>query len=364
MQTIRRLFYLTGGLLLFSGFVFASAPSTHLHMPDGQLSSHPIRVYVTPDIPESLDPRLRLTGSHEVTKKHTTEDELIKPFVHATNQNWVEIVAGQKVTRTGTLLLFDLRNYPIHPLKPMIRLTPTLYRKQSKNNTTWNPVAVGSKDIYLGKSTGVIAYTLALVAVLLIFIILISRAVKGKAVFLICGSDGKLSLSRTQMVLWTLAIGVVIFGYGLFHREVPEIPDSLVALMGLSLATTGISYTRVSKLTDTSGTQPTPTGSSPTVPQTDASGNAAPPQPKPPVSAHFRAHLGDLVADHLGEISIAKAQMVFWTGLMLVLFLTKSTIDGVLWEVPWQMVTLMGMSQAGYLGPKFVKPKVSVSNGT
>ncbi|MBE9543711.1 MAG: hypothetical protein IMF02_04410 [Proteobacteria bacterium] len=364
MQTIRRLLFLTGGLLLLSGSVFASDPPTQLHMPDGQLSSHPIRVYVTPDIPESLDPRLRLTGSNEVTKKHTTEDELIKPFVHATNQNWVEIVAGQKVTRTGTLLLFDLRNYPIHPLKAMIRLTPALYRKGSKNDTIWNPVAVGSKDIYLGKSTGVIAYTLALVALLLIFIILISRAVKGKAVFLICGSDGKLSLSRTQMALWTLAIGVVIFGYGLFHREVPEIPDSLVALMGLSLATTGISYRQVSKMTDASGTQPKTTGSAPTTPQADASGGATPAQPTPPVATHARARLGDLVADHLGEISIAKAQMVFWTGLMLVLFLTKSTIDGVLWEVPWQMVTLMGMSQAGYLGPKFIKPKVSVSNGT
>ncbi len=355
MQTIRRLLFLTGGLLLLSGSVFASDPSTHLHMPDGQLSSHPIRVYATPDIPESLDPRLRLTGSHEVTKKHTTEDELIKPFVHATNQNWVEIVAGQKVTRTGTLLLFDLRNYPIHPLKAMIRLTPTLYRKASKNDTTWNPVVVGSKDIYLGQSTGVIAYTLALVAVLLIFIILISRAVKGKAVFLICGSDGKLSLSRTQMALWTLAIGVVIFGYGLFHREVPEIPDSLVALMGLSLATTGISYKQVSKLTAVSGTQPATTGLAPTTPS-DVPGAATPSQPAQPVAKHARARLGDLVADHLGEISIAKAQMVFWTGLMLVLFLAKSAIDGVLWEVPWQMVTLMGMSQAGYLGPKFVKP--------
>jgi len=355
MQTIRRLLFLTGGLLLLSGSVFAADPSTHLHMPDGQLSSHPIRVYVTPDIPRSFDTRLRLTGSHEVTKKHPKEDELIKPFVHVTNQNWVEIVAGQKVTKTGTLLLFDLQNYPIHPLKPMIRLTPTLYRKGSKNDKIWNPVAVGSKDIYLGKSTVVVAYTLALVVVLLIFIILISRAVKGKAVFLICGSDGKLSLSRTQMALWTLAIGMVLFGYGLFHREVPEIPDSLVALMGLSLATTGISYVRISKLTDASGTQPTTTGSAPTPPQADPDA-AAPVQPTPRVATHARARLGDLVADHLGDISIAKAQMVFWTGLMLVLFLTKSTMDGALWEVPWQMVTLMGMSQAGYLGPKFVKP--------
>jgi hypothetical protein len=360
MKKIRNLLFLTGGLLLLSGSAFAAEPAIDLYMPDGQLLSHPIRAYVTPDIPESLDPRLRLTGSHEVTKKHPKEDELVKPFVHATNQNWVEIVAGQKVTKTGTLLLFDLRNYPIHPLKPMIRLTPTLYRKDSKNDTIWNPVAVGSKEIYLGKTTGVIGYTLALIAVLLTFIIAISRAVKGKAAFLICGSDGKLSLSRTQMALWTLAIGGVVFGYGLFHLDVPEIPDSLVALMGLSLATTGISYAQVSKLTAASARPSATINPAPTA--SGAPGGEAPAQPTPPVATHARARLGDLVANHLGEISIAKAQMIFWTGLMLVLFLTKSSMEGVLWEVPWQMVTLMGMSQAGYLAPKFDKPKVSVSN--
>ena len=38
MQTIRHLLFLTGGLLLLSGSFFASDPSTHLQMPDGQLS--------------------------------------------------------------------------------------------------------------------------------------------------------------------------------------------------------------------------------------------------------------------------------------------------------------------------------------
>jgi hypothetical protein len=163
MRKIRFLLYLTGGLLLVSGYVLAADPATHLYMPDGQLLSHLIRVYVTPDIPESFDPRLRLTGSHEVTEKHPKEDELIKPFVHATNQNWIEILAGQKVTKTGTLLLFDLRSYPIHPLKPMIRLTPILYRKDSENDTIWNPVAVGSKEIYLGKSTQIKNLSLSII---------------------------------------------------------------------------------------------------------------------------------------------------------------------------------------------------------
>jgi hypothetical protein len=57
------------------------------------------------------------------------------------------------------------------------------------------------------------------------------------------------------------------------------------------------------------------------------------------------------------ELSIAKAQMVFWTGLMLALFVIKSVLDGRLWDVPWEMVALMGMSQAGYVSGSLVPQK-------
>jgi hypothetical protein len=44
--------------------------------------------------------------------------------------------------------------------------------------------------------------------------------------------------------------------------------------------------------------------------------------------------------------------MLFWTVLTLTLFVAKSLLEGNLWEVPWPMVALMGMGQAGYLAPK------------
>jgi hypothetical protein len=46
--------------------------------------------------------------------------------------------------------------------------------------------------------------------------------------------------------------------------------------------------------------------------------------------------------------------MIFWTLLLLVLFVAKSILDGVIWDVPWPLVALMGFSQAGYLAPKLV----------
>lgn len=57
-----------------------------------------------------------------------------------------------------------------------------------------------------------------------------------------CSSDGRLSLARTQVALWTVAIGMVVGGYGMLRLEVPNIPDTLVILMGMSLLTGGVSY--------------------------------------------------------------------------------------------------------------------------
>jgi hypothetical protein len=67
-------------------------------------------------------------------------------------------------------------------------------------------------------------------------------------------------------------------------------------------------------------------------------------------------HWGDLIRlftpGRRPELSLSKAQMLFWTVLLLVLFLSKSILEGAIWEVPWPLVALMGFSQAGYLAPK------------
>src|SRR5262245_60444708 len=44
-----------------------------LYMPDGQLKSHSIRVYVSRDIQPNQNPQLRLLRSHAVTKKDVDE---------------------------------------------------------------------------------------------------------------------------------------------------------------------------------------------------------------------------------------------------------------------------------------------------
>ncbi|MDH4065357.1 MAG: hypothetical protein OEW19_13240, partial [Acidobacteriota bacterium] len=83
------------------------APAVGIYMPDGQLKSHSIRVYVTKDIQLGQNPRLRLLRSHAVTRKAVDEAALLEPGLVAPGQEWVESVDDQQVRRSGTLLLFD-----------------------------------------------------------------------------------------------------------------------------------------------------------------------------------------------------------------------------------------------------------------
>ncbi len=313
----------------------ANRSGIELFVADGQLMSHPFRVFVTHDITPDMQPRLLLQASHTISPVQKGEFERIKPLVIARNQISTETVAGQKVQMTGTLLLFDLQKYPVPPYKGMIRLTPMLVWSESTPAGPAEQTVVAPHEINLGNIGVAAAWALVIVALFITLIVLLARHTGQPVILFFCGSDGRLSLSRAQVALWTLAIGVVVGGYGLLKLEVPDIPETLVVLMGMSLATGGISYVKG----DGKGT---------------GSGQAL----TPPPPAAIKPQLCDLVCatDENGQqhLSLARAQMVFWTGLTIVLFMVKSVLDGVLWDVPWEMVALMGMSQAAYLSPKLV----------
>src|SRR5438445_4987370 len=102
-----------------------AASTTTLFMPDGQLTSHAVRVYVTQDIVANQQPRLRLLRSHAVTKKAADEATRLEPGVVAPGQEWLERVNGQEVRRAGTLLMFDLSGMT-SSYKAMVRVMPVL----------------------------------------------------------------------------------------------------------------------------------------------------------------------------------------------------------------------------------------------
>lgn len=293
--------------------------SIRVYMPDGQLKSHSIRVYVTEKI-DDQNPKIKLLRNNA----EIGIDAAAK-FV-APNQEWMEFIDGIQVKQKGTLMLFDIKSMSLG-CKSMTRVTPVIsWIRDGKEQ-----VAIGTREINVGNINIAFIWTILIVGLLLYVLHRLSRK---KIILFLLGTDGHLSLAKTQVACWTVAVGSVVLSYGLIRLDIPNIPQSLLALMGASLVTGGAAFFQEDKKSENK-TRKAPAGS-----------------PK----------LTDLVCAHStdGHVSLAKAQMLFWTALLLILFMTKSLLDGAIWEVPWELVALMGFSQAGYLAPKF-KPATDLN---
>lgn len=301
-----------------------------------------------------MKPRLQLMGARRVTNPLASENRELEPVLTAPGQTRTIAVDGTQISAEGTVLLFDLSAYDISGYKSATRILPIL--KWNIPASSGAPAGmrgiVAEEKVYLGNMTGGVLWT-SVVMIFISAILLAWSKSKCKEVptqsnkwgrLLLTGPDGYLSLWRTQLALWTYSVGSLIFLYGLVQLNVPRIPESLVALMGLSL-TTGL----VSK----SGGAPKP--------------STAQQAPAPRLQLRTTGpEWGDLISTwNAGtgkmELSIPKAQMVLWTVLVLILFCTKSLLGGALWSVPWELVALTGISQAGYVGDKFVARELAAS---
>jgi hypothetical protein len=308
----------------------ASLPITRVYMPDGQLKSHAIRIYVSRDIQPGQNPRLQLLRSHAVTAKAGDEAALLEPGVIAPGQEWTEPVEGQQVRRSGTLLLFDISQMDFGG-RAMLRVRPVVsWTEEGKTR-----IAVGDSEVNVGSIVATMGWTTLVMGLALLIVITLSRRSGGNPLQLLAGVDGHLSLAQTQIACWTVVVASVVLGYGFVALQIPRIPESLLVLMGASLATGGIGFF------------------------SDARNRSAAIKAGATPDRHPMA-VGDLVRDfstgEVPELSLAKAQMLVWTVLLLVLFLSKSILEGAIWEVPWALVALMGFSQAGFLAPKLAPP--------
>lgn len=304
----------------------STGSTVRMYVPDGQLKSHAIRVYISKNIELNEHPQLQLLRSHAVTKQAVHEAKLEQPGVVAPGQEWIEVIDGQQVRRSGTLMLFDLSNMDIG-YKAMIRVMPII---------TWNEngieqVVVSNREVNIGNITIAIIWTLLAIGMVLAAILFMSWRAAGDPFRLLTGTDGHLSLAQTQIACWTLAVGSVVLLYGLIRLEIPDIPSSLLALMGSSLVTGGVAFY----------SDATSFGNS------DKSGQISVQRSYSPLDL-----IQTFSPGQSPQVSLAKAQMILWTMLLLILFISKSILDGDIWDVPWPLVALMGFSQAGYLAPK------------
>jgi len=287
-------------------------------IPEGQFLSEPFEVFINQDISKSMNPKLILINTPLFALKKKSEDGKLLPQVIARNQK--KIV--NNIESKGTLLLFSLRQYSFQSYEILRQVKPILIWDNPEDPEESHQ-AVGSPT-NIGNDIPFLIFILIIIGFCVSVIAIWSKRANKSALDLLLGNDGYLSLSRTQVAAWTIVVGGVVFGFGLLMLKVPEIPESLIALMGFSLATGGIKYYTGSK---------------------NKPGNV-----KPEFSLANLICEGD-PDSNMPRTSLPKAQMLFWTVLMLYLFIIKSITDGKLWEVPWEMVALMGMSQAAYLSP-------------
>jgi hypothetical protein len=368
----------------------AEAPP-RMYIRDGQLLTHPLTVFVTEQIEPGMNPRLRLAAAHWVTEEGALEKVPPRLLLVAPRQIRTIMVAGSEIQGSGTLLIFRIERPEVPIYKSAVRLLPAI-EWTAAAATPGKPAAlrqvVAEEDIYVGNWPGALLWTAVVVSLILVALGVwsyskrrqITQFTPRPLLLLITGPDGYLSLWRTQLLLWTVAVGSLVFFFGLMQLHVPEVPESLVLLMGMSLLT-GL----FAKAAPTQGAAPPATPPATSAPGSPASssavgtpaasvtpqsppsgapapGPATPTASSPPVAPGglVRAHFGDLISTWNSdakrlEFSLPKAQMVLWTVLVLALFCIKSVLNGTLWPVPWQMVALTGFSQSGYIGDKFIK---------
>jgi hypothetical protein len=309
--------------------VESQAPRLTLYMPDGQLASHAVRIYVNHDLPRDAQPRLHLFGSNALTEAASFDSPDWTPRLVASGQEWIQPsddAGGAEITVKGTLLLFDLKSLPFK-YKAMRRVMPVL----SWSEGGIDRIAVGRREVNVGNIVLAGAWTAMVVGAALLVVLVLAWWRGSNPMLFLTGVDGHLSLAQAQIALWTVAVGSIVLAYGFIRLAIPEIPEALLVLMGASLATGGIAFFRDAQK------------------QQKAVAAGAPEVSRP-------WHWSDLVRsfepNQQPQLSLAKAQMLFWTVLLIVLFVTKSILDGAIWNVPWPLVGLLGFSQAGYLAPK------------
>jgi hypothetical protein len=157
----------------------------------------------------------------------------------------------------------------------------------------------------------------------------------GQILGIICDEDGQVSMALLQMGLWTIAVGSMVLAFGLLRLSVPDIPDTLIALMLFAAGTTTAgqyqSKVKMSKEKELKKIKK----------EDESEGNLS-----------FWKHINTMFYTEKNSDypSIAKIQVLLWTVITLTLFIHLSIKEGELWEVPSELVILMGISQATFLG--------------
>ncbi|MDQ6979533.1 MAG: hypothetical protein Q9M09_05050 [Mariprofundaceae bacterium] len=316
----------------------AKAPAMQFFFPDGQLTNRLLSVFVSHSVISS-DPKPEL-----LLKKYNAVDSVVDEQVFEAklvdhHQLWAYQQtqadgSSMQVSAPGTLMMFDISGFKLPLIRPFIHVTPVI-RWQDTERGCYELISIPDGQVNLANNTGIALNTLLLISVLALLLTAIAAQAGGSwasIIQVLCEKNGKLSLSKVQMALWTGVILAVVYAYSLARTATPEIPETLLLLMGASYATRALVQWQGGSSTKDESIQ-------------------AIDQPR------VTPQLIHLVSDSDGCLSLPRMQMLVWTILTIIMFITKSLLDGHMWDVPLELVALMGMSQLGYAVPSMTHGK-------
>jgi len=314
-----------------SNLITAQEESISLHMEDGQIYKEPVKICVANAmITEEMSINLKLS---------LYQTSQIFPAHVAPKQMWSEVVSdtGDAVQRSGSILYFDLAQF-----KSVFSMSILHSRKRVFPILSWEDgeefkTAVSDKSIWLVNKSG--AAFLAAIAVgifLALLIILVKRLDKNlKLIKFLTSKGDTVSMSLFQLATWSVAVGSLVIWHAFIRLDVPDIPETLLVLMGLS-AGTGVWGLYQSRQQNNQ-----PNGDTSRIRKSHD-------------NKKKRIKLSSMlfISPYEKTLSIEKAQLLFWTYITIIIFIVKSYEEGQLWDVPYQLVVLMGISQATFLGKK------------
>ena len=269
-----------------------------------------------------------------------TEQSTKKIGIISTNQMLEEGIEGIVIYSSGTWIYFDIRNIDIPLFYTSLRVIPVVTWTEKESGEAVQ--LIHPSCYFIGNTIGTAIWTILTIIVFFVIILyLLSKRGKGQILGIICDEDGSMSMSLVQMGLWTIFVGTMIVAFGLLRMKVPDIPDTLIMLMLFAAGTTtaGQFQTKI-KLREEKGLdkEKEKRGITQDISQTDS--NISKPGK---FSAVFYSNKGDKYP------SIAKIQVLFWTVITLLLFVYLSINEEKLWDIPSELVILMGISQATFL---------------
>jgi len=308
-----------------------------LFIPSGQLSNQMFKVFIPNiELSREMDPKLFL--------KMNSIEQSFSPVIVSPDHIMVKKVEEEEIREVGTLMMFNINKLKSSKYYASIRVVPQVKWIEGTGSHAREISLVYDDYYFIGNNFGTFIWTTVIVAsiLLLITLLLYARKKKEQWLGLISDTNGQVSMALLQMFLWTIAVSYMVLAFGILRLNVPNIPNTLITLMLFAAATSTAGHIQTKVQLRKEGKLKSELKLDNVKPEANVT------QKKEGFWAKFSTVF---YADKYSEYpSMAKVQVLIWTIITLVLFVYLSFKEGELWDVPNELVILMGISQATFLG--------------